>query len=130
MANWALETRKQIKVFEYDFSKEGGATGDITLRGGKIPKGSVVHEGKALGITAITSGGAATIALKLVGAADVLAATGKASWTDGAIIDCAAIASTPLLLASDTNLVATVGTAALTAGKFRVALEYYQIDDV
>ncbi len=130
MSNWALEGKKQIKIFEYDFAKEGGAVGDITLRGGQIPKGAVVHEGKLLGITLPTSGGSPTVALKLVGAADVLAATAIANLDDGDIVDCAAVGTTPILLAANASLVATVAVAAMTAGKFRVALEFYQIDDV
>jgi hypothetical protein len=129
MSNWGLEVKKHVKIFEYDFAVEGGALGDITLRGGKIPKGAVVHEGKLLGITLVV-GTTSTVALKLLTAADVLAATAEANLDDGDIVDCAAIASTPLLMAADTTLKATVAVAVLTAGKFRVALEYYMLDDV
>ncbi len=132
MSNWALEGKKQIKIFEYDFAKEGGAVGAITLRGGKIPNGAVITSGIVLGQVAMVSGGATTVALATEGAADILAATGKASFTDGGLIDTVpdGAATNMVLTTAAQSLVATVAVAAITAGQFRVALEFYQLDDV
>ena len=132
MSNWALEGKKQIKIFEYDFAKEGGAVGNITLRGGSIPKGAVVTSGMILGITDLTSGGSATCALALVGADDVRAAADFDTINDGTMEDVVPVgtAATAVLTVTDEPLVMAVAVAALTGGAFRVALEFYMLDDV
>lgn len=121
-----LENKINLKHFEYDFSKEGGAVGDINLRGGKIPTDAIVLFGTIYVETAVTSDGAATIALKIEGAGDVLAATGKASFSANAILDGVPdwTAANAVRATDNQYLVATVGTAALTAGKFTVALAF------
>jgi len=123
-----LDPVKRVAYFEYDFAKDGGAVGDITLRGGSIPNGAIVRNGAVHVVTAVTSGGAATVALKLKAANDVLAATAKASLTLDAVLDVVPVdtAATSILNATaGAKVVATVATAALTAGKFIVALEYF-----
>ena len=121
-----LENAKKVKYFEYDFSKEAGAVGDITLRGGYLPEGAIVLDGKVHVQTALTSGGAATVALKLQSAADVLAATAIASLSLNAILDTVpdGTAANAVRLTAKRQLVATVATETLTAGKFVVAVEY------
>jgi hypothetical protein len=121
-----LENAKKVAYAEYDFAKDGGAVGDIVLRGANIPKGAIITNTTIHVITVVTSGGAATIALKVQSAADALAATGKASFTEDALIagiqDGAA--ANMLRLTANRQPYATVGTAALTAGKFVAAFEY------
>jgi hypothetical protein len=121
-----LENRMKVAYFEYDFAKDGGAVGDITLRGANIEKGAVVVGGMIDVETAVTSGGAATVALKLATAADVLAATGKASFSLNATLDVVPVrtAATAVKLTANKDLTMTVAVAALTAGKFTVALYY------
>jgi hypothetical protein len=124
----ALENYKQVGMWEYDFAKDGGAVGDITLRGPKLPVGAIVTgEGWVKVYTAVTSDGAATVALKITTAEDVLAATGKASFTLNALLDAVpdeAAANAITVATAAKGVTATVATAALTAGKFVVILEY------
>lgn len=121
-----LETRKGVAVFEYDFAKHGGAVGDITVDPKLLPIGAIVTSGVIHVKTAVLSSGAATVALKLVGANDVLAATGKASLTLNALLDTVPVgtAATMIRCTAATQLTVTVAAAALTAGKIAVALEY------
>lgn len=121
-----LDGSLQSTVFEYDFAKHGGAVGDIALAA-QIPSGAIVTRGMVHVVTAVTSGGSATVALKLVGTADVLAATAKASLTAGALLDTVPVgtAATAIKTTANTGLTVTVAVAALTAGKIRVHLEYY-----
>jgi len=121
-----LENRKRVAVFEYDFAKDGGAIGDIELRGGDIPNGALVDFGLIDVITACTSGGSATLAVKLVSAGDIKAATAVASWSLNATLATTAVgtAATTVKTAARKVPVLSIAVAALTAGKFRVALEY------
>lgn len=122
----ALENRKYVMQCEYDFAKDGGAVGDITLRGGRLPAGAVVVSGIVDVQTSVTSGGAATVALKLVAAEDVLAATAKASLAAGQVtVVPVNTGATAVKTTAPTQLVATVAVAALTAGKMVVCLDYY-----
>ena len=46
MQNTALNQGVQVATWEYDFSRDGGAVGDIDLSGQyKIPSGTVVLDG-------------------------------------------------------------------------------------
>ena len=115
-----------INTFEFDFAKDGGAVGDITLRGGDVPKNHLVIGAVPYIKEAVTSDGAATVALKLVGTGDVLAATGKASLTDETPLDGVPQPGTASTYIKTGALrrkpVATIGAAALTGGKFKVSL--------
>ena len=119
---WAATTR--WAKAEYDFATDGGGQGDIAL-GVTIPDNAIVIGGFLEGITAVTSGGSATVAIKLQSAADILAATGKASLTGTAVIPGAAVMSAPFKLTAARVVTITVATADLTAGKFNVWIEYF-----
>lgn len=118
----------------YDFGVSGGVQGDIALLddGGNaaiLPLGAVVTEVLAYVVTAVTSAGSATVALKLLAGGDMMAATAKASLTIGAFIDgvpvgTAATTKGPVVSATGTQLKATVGTADLTAGKIQFFVRY------
>jgi hypothetical protein len=119
----------------YDFAVDGGAVGTITLRGGgpiggKIPSGSVIFGGFVDIETALTSGGAATIAMQAEAANDILTAVAVASWTTGrknvlpAPTSGALTASTAVKTTAERDIKIVVATAALTAGKFRVIVFY------
>lgn len=128
MERRGLEPAKRVAYFEYDFSRDGGAVGDIDLRGDGIPEGAIVTDGKIHVQTAVTSGGLATVALKLLSAEDVLAATAKATLSANAILDVVPVRTAATSIRNTTagaKVVATVAVEALTAGKFVVALEYY-----
>jgi hypothetical protein len=120
---WASVTR--WAKAEYDFAVDGGVAGDISL-GVNIPDNAVILGGFVEGITAVTSSGGATIAVKLQSAADILGATGKASFTGTAVLPCAAVLAGPFKCTAARTVTITVATAALTAGKFNVWIEYLQ----
>jgi hypothetical protein len=119
---WAATTR--WAKAEYDFAVDGGVAGDISL-GVTIPDNAIITGAFVEGITAVTSSGAATVAVKLQSAADVLGATGKAALTGTAVVPGAAVMSAPFKLTAARVVTITVGTAALTAGKFNVWIEYF-----
>lgn len=121
-----LENRKRVAIFEYDFAKDGGAIGDIALRGGDIPNGALVDFGLIDVVKACTSGGAATLAVKLVAAEDILAAEAVATFALNATLATVPVgtAATTVKTAARKVPVLSIAVAALTAGKFRIALEY------
>ena len=121
-----LENRKYATYFAYDFAKEGGAVGDITLRGGSLPAGAVVNNVIVDVQTALTSGGAATVALKLKDAADIKAAAVLTSYTAGVKAGVPnGAASNAVKTTANGGVIMTVAVADLTAGKLVVALEYF-----
>lgn len=131
IGNAFKEGRKKYARARYDFASDGGATGDITLSTTpKLPSGAVVTEAVIDVTTVPTSAGAADIALKLESAADVNAADAisGAPWsTTGAKrADALVGADAGVTTTQERDLVATVGTAALTAGAFDVYVEYFE----
>jgi hypothetical protein len=127
-----LVNHKKVAYFEYDFAKEGGAVAAITLRGQPLPADAVVTDAMIRVNTALTSGGSAQVALSLLAANDVFSAAVISGFTKDALIDGVPDGTiTHALLcsaAAGTYLVLTPSVAALTAGKFTVALEYYMMD--
>lgn len=111
---------------EYDFAVDGGAVGNIALTAGTpIPAGAYVLGCYIEVDTVPTSGGAATISINAESAGDcqAAAAISGAPWsTTGRKVGTLTLTSAPLKTTAARNIVATVGTAALTAGKFRVFL--------
>lgn len=117
---------------KYDFAVLGGAVGAITLTGDQIPSGAVVLDSVILADTLLTSGGAATVSVGVESAADVQAAVAfnAAPFTSaGGAKHGSALTATgnPVVTTAARNIVATVGTAALTAGVFRVVVEYMEV---
>jgi hypothetical protein len=114
----------------YDFSVSGGAIGAITLLGedgkaAKLPKNAIVRDCIIDVITAPTSGGSATIALGTgQSATDLKAATAIATYTG--LLACVPVgsAATAIKLTADSTMSATIATAALTAGKINVWVDY------
>lgn len=124
--------QKQVATFEYDFDVDGGAIGAINLRGAgngganTIPDDAIICEVLTESIDAVTSAGAATIALGITGNADAFeAATAISdnSYDTAGTIDAKAN-ELPLKTAAAVNVIATVADFALTAGKFHVHVEY------
>lgn len=114
----------------YDFAVEGGATGDITLRGDSIPSGAVIVDALLDVETVVTSAGAATLAIKVESAADINAADliSGAPWsTTGAKRADLTATTAPVKTTAKRSIVATVGVAALTAGKFKVVIWYVEL---
>ncbi len=121
---------RQLARADYSFAIDGGVVGDITLRGDSIPSGAIVVDAYASVTTAVTSGGAATLAIKVEGAADINAAdlVSGAPWsTTGAKrLDFLATAA-PVKTTAARSIVATVGAFDLTAGVFSVVVEYIEL---
>lgn len=124
-----MGSRKYARAL-YEFAVDGGAVGDITLRGDSLPSGAVILDSWLHVDTALTSGGAATVAIKTEGAADINAADAisGAPWsTTGAKRADFTATTAPIKTTAARSIVATVGTAALTAGKFSVIIEYVEL---
>jgi hypothetical protein len=115
----------------YDFDIDGGTVGDIPLRGDStIPAGAILVDSLIHVDTAVTSGGAATLAIKAESAADINAAdvVSGAPWsTVGAKRGDLTATSAPVKTTVARTLTATVAVAALTAGKFTVIVEYVEL---
>jgi hypothetical protein len=114
----------------YSFAVDGGAVGTISLlpTTDLIPSGSVILGGFVEVTTAPTSGGAATIAVKVEGAGDIIAAAAisGAPWstTGRKSVIPAFTGATTVKTTADRNIDVVVATAALTAGVFDVYLAY------
>lgn len=129
--------RGRIARATYSFAVHGGAIGAITIglnaAGAAapvtIPAGAVIMDGLIVvdAAGAVTSAGLATVAVGVVAANDILAATAKASIVNSAKLDVIPVgtAATVVSVASGSAITITVATAALTAGKFDVFLRYF-----
>lgn len=121
-------------VGEYDFAVDGGAIGSITLRnlGGttnsRIPAGSIIYSGWLEVDTGFTTGSAATMAITLEAAGDLVAATvvsGAPYSTTGrkSLVPVGAGAAS-VKTTVERSIVATIATGTVTAGKGRVVVLY------
>lgn len=121
---------RQGNIYEYDFAVDGGAVGSITLRGigsAAIPSGAIVLDTVIEVLTVPTSGGAATAALQVEAANDVVnaAVISGAPWsTTGRKAGIPVSAATSVKTTAARTPALVVGAAALTAGKVRVSVEY------
>jgi len=119
---------KRVKQFLYDFSVHGGAVGSITLDG-LLPDNALVTSGMIEVITAVTSTGDPTVAMQLVSAEDILAETLKGALLVNTRVDIVPVGTAATMVktatAAGTALVVVIGTAALTAGKLLITLEYF-----
>ena len=125
-----IANSKRVARAEYSFAVDGGAVGDIALRGQNIPSGAIITDVLIKVGTALTSGDAATVALKAESAADLNAADAIAGapWSTTGVKRGDLDADTaPVLTTADRTITATVGTAALTAGVFTVLVEYHEL---
>lgn len=124
-----IETSRRTATASYDFAVDGGAVGDIPLRGQSIPQGAIITDVLIDVETLLTSGGAATVALKAESAADLNAADAisGAPWsTAGAKRGDLDADAAPVKTTAARVITATVATAALTAGKFTAIVTYVQ----
>jgi len=127
--------QEKTLLFEYDFAVGGGSTASPIALTGKgnttptqIPDNAVITNVTIEGVTDNTSGGSATIALGYTGQAGAfLAATAfnDAMWNVNAVTSGAPVAATGKTTAA-VGVIATVATAALTAGKWYVWVTYFE----
>lgn len=114
----------------YSFAKDGGAIGSINLRSddGPLPKGAIVLAGYLDVTTIVTSGGAATVAVQVENAGDmvVAAAVSGAPWSATGVKDIVpdGTGSTAVKTTASRGPKIVVAAAALTAGVFNVILLY------
>ena len=117
MAKSVVKTGKAI----YNFAKDGGAVGTITPAVNfTLPSGAIILRCIGKEVTAFTSGGSATVAISVGGVA-MKAAT---AYNDAAFTGVDSHYSTPATTSTTAGVVVTVATAALTAGKYEVYVEY------
>lgn len=114
----------------YDFSKQGGAIGTLNLLDDlgqkcQLPNKAIIRDVLIDAVTTATGGVGATIALSSgQGAADLKAATGFASYTGLLAGIPVGSAATAIKLTADRNPTLAIATAALTAGKLNVHIQY------
>lgn len=117
-------------TFLYDFDVDGGAIGSITLKDNngvaqQIPAGAIVTNAYISVQTAVTSSGSATVAFGILGNTDAFkAATAKGTLVQDYVV--AAANDLPITDAVPMDVQATIATAALTAGKIRIFVEYLE----
>jgi hypothetical protein len=119
----------QLAEATYSFAVSGGAVGDIVLpQSDTIPLGAIILGGLVEVTTVPTSGGAATVAVKVEGAGDIVAAAAisGAPWstTGRKSVIPVFTGATTIKTTVTRSVTIAVATAALTAGKFRVVLVY------
>lgn len=127
-------TALQVVRGRYDFAVDGGAVSTIDLTTGtQIPANAAIMGGFIEVDTALTSGGSATVALTVEGAADILAATafGSSPWstTGRKSVIPVFTGATVVKTTAARKVQATVAVAALTAGAFDVVLFYVVLPD-
>jgi hypothetical protein len=118
---------------EYDFAVDAGAIGTIALRGvngtqGPIPSGAYVYGGVLDILTLFTTGTAATAALTVEAANDIVSAT----VVSGAPYSTAGVKAGSVVLVNATPTKTTaarspsivIATGTVTAGKLRLTLFY------
>lgn len=113
----------------YSFANDGGAVSTIQPKVNvKLPKGAVIYGVTINSTTAVTSGGAATIAIGTSAGSSttsLLGATGFASFSANALINGVATFAAPVKLSAEGFVTLTVATAALTAGVIEVTVHFY-----
>lgn len=108
-----LEFAKQVQAVTWDFSKDGGAIGDITF-GVKLPAGAIVNGVTLDKEVAVT--GATSVAL-WAGSTQLTAAINLVTVTDTSHISTLNGSATAIKVASTSELLLKISTAAATAGK-------------
>lgn len=114
----------------YDFSTQGGAIGTVNLLDDlgqkcQLPNKAVIRDVLIDAVTTATGAVGATIALSSgQSAADLKGATGFASFTGLLAGIPVGSAATAIKLTADRNPTLTIATAALTAGKLNVHIQY------
>ncbi len=127
-ASVLASSAKQIQKVVYDFDLDAGAQGSIDLAV-SLPDNSVVTALFSDEITALTSGGAATLQLK-AGAIDLSDAIAFDTGFDGVQSQALASSATAIKVNADDTLSLEIAAADLTAGKVILAIEFYTSEEV
>lgn len=123
-----------LLIAKYSYAVQGGTTAnninlltDLSkpLSYAKLPNKAIIRNVWLDITTGVASSGSATVALTAQTAADLLAATAKASMTVRMLQGIpAGTTTTSIKLSAQRTIQAVIGTAPLTAGKFNVYIEY------
>ena len=135
------QPQPQTYVFKWDYDNDTATVAEHTLKnpdakGMSLPIGFVITGGWLEVVTAVTSGGSATLEVGTKGTSDdpngFVTSIGKASLTvnsvhpfDGALAHNTTAAGRRVRTTACPVSI-TIGTAALTAGKFYVYVQGYQ----
>lgn len=120
-------------IFEYDFAIDGGGVGTIPLRaissnpGNAFTAATEIFDSILDVLTPLTGGAGATAALQVEAAGDVVAAavvTGVPWSTAGRKAGIPVSAATSIKTTASRTPSLVVAVNPLTAGKFRLVLEY------
>lgn len=125
----ALNQKKGVLAFVYDFSVNGGAISSINLNDldgnpAILPVGAIVTNCTFDVITALTTSASGTMAINTEGAGDMKAALAAASWTGKLAGIPVGTAATWVKTTVARPVVATIATGAITAGKFYGFIEF------
>lgn len=129
-----VRNKVQVMRATYSFATQGGSSAaDIALldsdgKAAILPSGAIIKQVLISTVTAPTSTGSATIALKAQSAGDLKAATAIASYTGLIAGVPVGTAATMFKLTAARTIYATVAVADLTAGVINVFIEYYLTD--
>jgi len=114
---------------KYDFAADGGAASTIAITSGlPIPSGAVIVGGYIDVTTSLTSSGAATIAVQVNAANDIMTAVAVATWVAGRYNILPALSagtmstSTSVKTTAARNISIVIASADLTAGVANVVL--------
>lgn len=111
---------KRVAKATYDFAAHGGAVGAIGL-GVIVPKGAIIQSCTGNVLTALASGGSATVAIS-AGTDALNAAT---AFDDATMVGVDVhLAVTAPVVAAGGEITWTIAGAALTAGKYDIYVEY------
>lgn len=139
-----LNRCKNIIRGYYDFAVQGGAYGATLLalkddQGNNLilPKGALIVRSWTRTVTALTSGGSATLAIQVLTANDILTATAYSSFSGADVcVEGISTGAASLFKGPMTGVIqdfqgnmgnqvsAVIATAAITAGKVAVYIEY------
>ena len=112
----------------YSFAADGGVIGAITpVSTAVIPNNAIIVAATINSTTAVTSAGAATLAVGTTAgssASSILAATAKASLSLDALINGVPVFATPVKMTAAGSINVTVGAATLTAGIVEIFVYY------
>lgn len=106
----------------FDFSQDGGSVATYSF-GRLLPAGSIVTNIYSDEITALTSGGSATVQLK-AGSTNLTDALAFDTGFAGTQSQALASSATAIKVSAESELKMAIATAALTAGKLRFLVEY------
>ena len=132
--NYGLSPMR-IAHAQYSFANDAGVQGLITPGFNfTIPANSVIYNVLLCSTTAVTSAGSATVSVGLTSpsaAASLVAATAKATWAAGAIVQGIPVPQTASswikVLGTPSQATVTIATADLTAGIIEIYVHYIEV---